>query len=1018
MSASDADRPAEAAESAGNATRQLTPKLPPYPCECGSDPIGGLKRLFVDFAQGVALSRGRDPATRPVFLRLHGVAHGAFEVNPDLPEQLRVGLFGKAQTYPVWVRFSSDLQPGTPDVGGTMGLAIKLFNVKGDKLLGPDNQASTYDFVFQNHDVFFVPDATSMCEFTCASLHGRDREYLDAHPMTEKILADMVKSVASAIDSRYWSVLPFAFGERRFVKYLLEPESVPVGEGPPAFDDPGYLRADLIARLAKGSAHFRFMLQFQTNDAEMPLDDATVRWSEDLSPPVHVATLILPQQDLRARGQDAYGENLAFNIWRALPAHIPMGSLAVARKVVYEASAFNRRNVNGTSLGEPVQPRPPEFEPGVAYPPARDTRIVRASIHPAIGVARVGKSDEYFIGPQVLEPAVHHPGFYRDVHGALKRQAAQFRIYGYNAADEVVSEITANTAWVKWSVHLANKKAAWYRWSIAMDIPEASQVAMPPRNSSVRGAARKTLVIDAGEQTVEGKDKRIQLKGKFQATDVMIGEALSDAVGRLLVLGGLGKSGSPANTPIFIPQDADSFGNADGWFDDIADGPITAQVSIDGRAIPVEPAWVVSAPPNYAPQLRSVRTLYDLLYDMFIHARWLPPPGKPSFRRDIYPILQRLSGLQWVNAGFAAQFGHLGPYNFDDPAYAAALSRPASDEGTSEARYRILRSFRAPDGIDGNQSPWPWLYGDAMEVPAGPSARQNATISRNQMHVLEQWVIGDYEDDWVTAPPAATSLDKLPVAEHPAMLDRAALDFCLADAFHPGCEVTWPMRHLTMFTSPFRIRHRTIGSPTQLMPDTLTQQSALADDGPLYEQGPGDLTRWMAIPWQADTAYCRSGYDQDYDPFLPTFWPARVPNQVLTPKDYAALIDKDTPPDALRKIFATRTSWNAPLDLKAPVADEMQHMVELYDSMGLLELHPGPGGVSPLPKLMLIASYGPGINSAGQREVQASAEQPLAAVEPDAGLMPRPVRAVPSGASFASREDGLAAPLPVRRPKP
>ena len=37
-------------------------------------------------------------------------------------------------------------------------------------------------------------------------------------------------------------------------------------------------------------------------------------------------------------------------------------------------------------------------------------------------------------------------------------------------------------------------------------------------------------------------------------------------------------------------------------------------------------------------------------------------------------------------------------------------------------------------------------------------------------------------------------------------LDKAALHFCLADAFHPGCELTWPMRHASLYSAPFRIR--------------------------------------------------------------------------------------------------------------------------------------------------------------------------------------------------------------------
>ena len=68
-----------------------------------------------------------------------------------------------------------------------------------------------------------------------------------------------------------------------------------------------------------------------------------------------------------------------------------------------------------------------------------DSKIVSAAIHPAIGIARIGDSASgYFVGPEVVDPASEKPEFYRDDAGALKRQAARFRIYGYNAAGEVV----------------------------------------------------------------------------------------------------------------------------------------------------------------------------------------------------------------------------------------------------------------------------------------------------------------------------------------------------------------------------------------------------------------------------------------------------------------------------------------------------------------------------------------------------------------------------------------------------
>ncbi|MDZ4717716.1 MAG: LodA/GoxA family CTQ-dependent oxidase, partial [Roseiflexaceae bacterium] len=100
-----------------------------------------------------------------------------------------------------------------------------------------------------------------------------------------------------------------------------------------------------------------------------------------------------------------------------------------------------------------------------------DRMVVRAAIHPGIGIARVGNSpDEFFVGPELPYPTGAPDGGYKDPAGALKRQAARFRIYGYDAAGEIVGELTADDASISWSVHLANKKAAWYNFEVALDI--------------------------------------------------------------------------------------------------------------------------------------------------------------------------------------------------------------------------------------------------------------------------------------------------------------------------------------------------------------------------------------------------------------------------------------------------------------------------------------------------------------------------------------------------------------------
>jgi hypothetical protein len=994
------------------------PKKPTPPCGCDRDPIEGLKQLFVDFAQGIVLAGGRDPATRAVFLRLHGVVYGTFVIRRDLPNELRIGVFGQKSEYPAWVRFSGDIQPGSPDLKGTAGIGIKLFGVEGQKLLVPDQQAITHDFLLQNHDVFFVDTAKDMCDFTCQSLNGGFDAYVKAHPVTGQILTDMEKVVDTVLGTPYWSGLPSHFGDRRYVKYKLEPETLPEG-GKPNYGDPFYLRSDLIARTRRGEARFKFLVQLQTNDQEMPLDRATVRWSEKGSPPIHVATLILPRQDIEARGQSEYGENLAFNPWHALPEHEPAGSIAAARKIVYRASADVRRNFNATPLGEPSAPRPAEWKPGVPYPPGKDARIVRAAIHPAIGIARVGNSPtEFLIGPEVTDPAPGKPGSYRDAWGALKRQAARFRIYGYNAAGEVVRELTADWADISWTVHVANRKAAWYQWTMALDIPEAAGSKIPRRNADFKGAQRKELVIDPGLKSIQGistQGSGYEFRGSFQGTAVYLGELRTDESGRLLFLGGGGVSASPAGSTIFNDKDPNGFINADGWYDDMSDGPVTATVTIEGRAIPVESAWVVTAPPNYGTVVKGIRTLYDLLFDLYVRAGWLDLAPVVSFRDDVQPILRRLSDLQWTNQGFATQFGHHAPNDFNDSGYIAKLAQvpvPGQVDVYGELRRQVFHAFRDPDTTDNNQLPWPWIYGDAMDVPPANTPRQNATISSTQYQILQSWAAGQFVEFRGKPGDPPDAFNNVGVQEQPSTLDRAALTFCLADAFHPGCEVTWSIRHLTLFHGPFRIRHRPPGEHEPDYGSKLTPAVALSSIGPIHAQGAGDLTRWMGLPWQADTSFCRSGYDTNYDPFVPTFWPARVPNQVLTEANYQVVINPAEARERRLAAFASRMVWTDPL--QGTTAGQMQQMVRIFGDMGLVEIRDGVPNDPDFPGSMMVASFGPGVQPPPPRPAAAAA---TGAAPPTGHAGQELRRQALHEAGWESQEQRDSAPLPVRHPE-
>jgi hypothetical protein len=582
--------------------------------------------------------------------------------------------------------------------------------------------------------------------------------------------------------------------------------------------------------------------------------------------------------------------------------------------------------------------------------------VVRAAIHPAIGVARVGNAaSAYLIGPEVTDPPPLAPGAAKDAAGALKRQAARFRVYGYDAAGKVVAELTADNAEITWNVWIANKKAAWYEFQLAMDIPEVS-AARPAnrRNATVTGADRAKLVINPGPRSITGRNisgtaYRFDT-GTFFGTRVYLGELRTDDAGRLIFLGGRGASASYDNRPV------QSFANNDAWRDDIADGSVNAVVKIGGVSIPVDYGWVVVASPNYAPDLLTVRTLYDLLVDVFITAGTLPAPTTVSFTRDVLPILRRMCGLQWVNHGFATRFGWGGPDDFLDPDRLTRLASGRSED--AEMRQQVWNSFRdfTRDGM--SPVPWPWIYGDAMSVPPR-SARQHVTLTPTQYNALAKWAAGTFLADYDPSATPPRTLADVPVADQPAMLDRAALTFCVGDAFHPGCELTWPIRHTGLYRAPFRIGYRPASRPEPDYGDVLTPARALGADGPLHLQGPGDLTRWMAVPWQADTASCRSAYSSAgqgprYDPYLPTFWPARVPNHVLLLADYQIVIDPAQPADKRRAAFERRASWFR--GLTGTPNDQRNQMVTVFGKLGVVEQRPGVADSDEFPPRMLVES--------------------------------------------------------------
>ncbi|HEY4084730.1 MAG TPA: LodA/GoxA family CTQ-dependent oxidase [Bryobacteraceae bacterium] len=583
--------------------------------------------------------------------------------------------------------------------------------------------------------------------------------------------------------------------------------------------------------------------------------------------------------------------------------------------------------------------------------------IVEARIHPAIGVARIGNSEEFFIGPEVPYRQPPPEGGYRDSEGRLKRQAARFRIYGYDAAGSVVAELTSANAEVIWSVHVANKKAAWYDFDAALDLPEAVDLKSTRRNAAVQGKDREGLVIDPGPRSISGRKsqpKRFDT-GSFLGAPVYLGEISTDDDGRLIFAGGLGKSGSP------IGYSLTTFANNAGWHDDTSDGPVSATVTIAGRSLPVESGWVITAPPNYSPDIVSPQTMYDVMLDT-ITGSLIPARQKPSFTDDILPILQQCVDAQWVNSGFLAIFGWKSPNEFLREDYLERLAAaPADGDPYLELRRQVVYSFRDPSATSFEPLKWPPLYGDAFgsyDSPPGP--RVGFAVTPTIYGYLTQWLAGNFIADYKPGPEKLKAFREVPLAGQPAILDRAALHFCMGGPFHPGCEMTWPMRHLSMYRAPFRLQERKTGGLADDYGEYLTQATIQSNTGPLSASGPGDITKWMAVPWQSDTDSCRAGYGAPFPPdsLIPSFWPSRVPNQVLSQDDYAMVINGSKTPAERDAAFHTRRWWLREMDFKAPYIDQLNAMVQRFGELGIVERREHDAGPE-FPPVMYVETLAP-----------------------------------------------------------
>lgn len=288
----------------------------------------------------------------------HGLVEGTFRVLGDLPKELAKGVFRPGRSYACLVRFSNGGQRDDtePDV---RGMAIKLLDVEGEKLLPGRGHIREHDFILVDHPTYFTPTLAAYAAFNryftpLQDLRGNGFSLprllragfglanlrLFHRGILKAAKAFAGRKPGSLLALTYHSTTPYLLGEGKAVKYKAVGAS-----GTGAANDEDGLGKALWTSLTKGPATFDFGVVIQKDGASHPIEDPTTDWEANGAPFVKLAELTLDEQD-RTDRKDALAEEIRFNPWMSLAEHRPLGFINRVRREVYRAMSGRRHGIN------------------------------------------------------------------------------------------------------------------------------------------------------------------------------------------------------------------------------------------------------------------------------------------------------------------------------------------------------------------------------------------------------------------------------------------------------------------------------------------------------------------------------------------------------------------------------------------------------------------------------------------------------------------------------------------------
>lgn len=295
----------------------------------------------------------------------HGCIRGTLVIDAAVANnpKLQVGLFkNPGEAFSVCIRYSN-FSVKDDARGDLRGMAIKVFNVPGEKVLEGEKDEHTQDILLVDYPVFVVRNAKDYIDLFLEIERTKSRSpvgffFPGLNPFKwrwHELLIGLtyrLKTIPSLLEAQYWSMTPYRLGDAA-VKLTLMPAPNNrrggfwrrLGPRPK-----NYLREGMRDHLRDRGATFDLFVQFQTDADKMPIEDPTIRWT---SPCHRVATLTILPQTFGSLEQAEFCENLSFTPWHSLVEHRPLGGINRTRKIVYEQISRIRNQLNSVEHREP-----------------------------------------------------------------------------------------------------------------------------------------------------------------------------------------------------------------------------------------------------------------------------------------------------------------------------------------------------------------------------------------------------------------------------------------------------------------------------------------------------------------------------------------------------------------------------------------------------------------------------------------------------------------------------------------